>query len=88
MPGWDGAGTAERSYPMSETRGGGWEQQPHVQGTVTVRAQEGLEELLKVRSGGGEEIPLIQGMEQQLHFAGAAMKRYPIFKVRENQVRR
>ena len=64
MPGWDGAGTAERSYPMSETRGGGWEQQPHVQGTVTVRAQEGLEELLKVRSGGGEEIPLIQGMEQ------------------------
>ena len=27
----------------------------------------------KVRSGGSEEIPLVQGKEQQLHFAGAAM---------------
>ena len=27
---------------------------------------------MKVRKGGGEEIPLIQGKEQQLHFAGAA----------------
>ena len=31
----------------------------------------------KVRRGGGEEIPLVQGKEQRLHFAGAAMKRYP-----------
>ena len=37
--------------------------------------------------GGGEEIPLVQGKEQQLHFAGAAMKRYPMSKVRETQVR-
>ena len=29
---------------------------------------------------------LVQGKEQQLHFAGAAMKRYPMFKVRETQV--
>ena len=36
-----------------------------------------------VRKGGGEEIPLVQGKEQQLHFAGAAVKRYPMFKVRE-----
>ena len=42
---------------------------------------------LKVRKGGGEEIPLIQGKEQWLHFAGAAMKRYPTPKVRETQVR-
>ena len=51
--------------------------------------QEGLEELLhvKVRRGGGEEIPLIQGKEQWLRFAGAAMKRYPTSKVRETQVR-
>ena len=28
----------------------------------------------KVRRGSGEEIPLIQGKEQQLHFAGAAVK--------------
>ena len=31
---------------------------------------------MKVRKGGGEEIPLIQGKEQQLCFAGAAGKRY------------
>ena len=41
----------------------------------------------KVRRGGGEEIPLVQGKEQQLCFAGAAMKRYPMSKVRETQVR-
>ena len=43
---------------------------------------------MKVRKGGGEEIPLIQGKEQWLRFAGAAMKRYPMPKVRETQVRR
>ena len=43
--------------------------------------------MLKVRKGGGEEIPLIQGKEQQLHFAGRAVKRYPTPKVREIQVR-
>ena len=37
----------------------------------------------KVRRGGREEIPLFQGKEQQLHFAGAAVKRYPTPKVRE-----
>ena len=41
----------------------------------------------KVRRGGGEEIPLVQGKEQRLCFAGAAMKRYPMPKVRESQVR-
>ena len=35
------------------------------------------------RRGGGEEIPLIEGKEQRLHFAGAAVKRYPMSKVRE-----
>ena len=30
----------------------------------------------RVRRGSREEIPLVQGKEQQLHFAGAAMKRY------------
>ena len=52
--------------------------------------QEGLEDLsrLKVRKCGGEEIPLVQGKEQPLCFAGAAMKRYPMPKVRETQVRR
>ena len=37
---------------------------------------------------GGEEIPLVQGKEQWLRFAGAAMKSYPTPKVRETQVRR
>ena len=40
---------------------------------------------LKVRKGSGEEIPLIQGKEQWLCFAGAAMKRYPTPKLREIQ---
>jgi len=31
----------------------------------------------KVRRGGCDEIPLIQGKEQRLRFAVAAMKRYP-----------
>ena len=43
--------------------------------------------MFKLRWGGGEEIPLIQGKEQRLCFAGAAMKRYPTPKVRETQVR-
>ena len=41
----------------------------------------------KVKRGGGEEIPLVQGKEQWLCFAGAAVKRYPMSKVRETQVR-
>ena len=43
---------------------------------------------MKARKGGGEEIPLVQGKEQRLHFAGAAVKRYPSPKVRETKVRR
>ena len=43
---------------------------------------------MKVRKGGGEEIPLIQGKEQWLHFDGTAVKRYPMPKIRENQKRR
>ena len=54
-----------------------------------MRAQEGLEELSHVedQEGSGEEIPLVQGKEQWLRFAGAAVKRYPTPKVRETQVR-
>ena len=56
---------------------------------MAVWAQEGLEEhsTLKIRNGIGKEIPLIQGKEQQLCFAGAGEKRYPTPKVRETQVR-
>ena len=41
----------------------------------------------KGRRGGREEIPLVQGKEQQLHFAGAAVKTYPTPKLRETQIR-
>ena len=56
---------------------------------MAVRAPEGLEELfhVQVRRGSGEEIPLVQGKEQWLCFAGAVVKRYPTSKVRETQVR-
>ena len=33
--------------------------------------------MFKVRRGSSEEILLFQSKEQRLHFAGAAMKRYP-----------
>ena len=32
---------------------------------------------MKVRKGGGEEIPLVQGKEHWLHFAGAAVRDPP-----------
>ena len=42
---------------------------------------------MKVRKGSGEEIPLVQGKEQCVRFAGTDVKRYPRSKVRETQVR-
>ena len=67
MPGCDSEGTAERSYPASdvgegapersypacEVRGGSWEELPHTQGAMVVRAQEGLEELSHVEGQDG-----------------------------------
>ena len=44
---------ADRSYPSSEVRDGGQEEQRHVQGAVAVRAQEGLEELSHVEGQEG-----------------------------------
>ena len=43
--------------------------------------------MFKVWRGGREKIPLTQGKEQQLRFAGAAVKRHPTSKVRQTQVR-
>ena len=78
-----------RSNPKPKTRGGGREEQPHVQGVVALRALEGLEEPSHVegQEGWWEEIPFIQGKEQQLCFVGATVKRYPKHNVRETQVR-
>ena len=50
------------------------------------RAEKGYS-TFKVRRGGREEITLVQGKEQWLPFAGAAVKRYPTSKVKETQVR-
>ena len=67
---------AERSNPTSK------EQQLHGR-----RRAERSYSTFKVRRGGCEEIPLVQGKDQQLRFAGATVKRYLTSKVRETQVR-
>ena len=51
------------------------------------RRAERSHSTFKVRRGSGEEIPLVQGKEQRLHFAGAGVKKYHTPKVRETQVR-
>ena len=67
---------AERSNPKSK---GQW--------LCGSRRPERSYYTFKVRRGGPGEIPLIQGKEQWLHFAGAAVRRYPTPKVRETPVR-
>ena len=62
---------AEKRYPASEVRDGGWEElphaltpearggggeeQPHVQGAEAARAQEGLEELSHIEGQEGRQ---------------------------------
>ena len=98
VPGCDGAGTAERSYPASKVRGSGREELPHTpkpDGRVG-----GREELLhapppEARGSGREEQPHVQGavavqaqerLEELSHVEGrrAAVRRYPSSKVRSN----
>ena len=55
--------------------------------SYTCRRAERIYSTIKVRRGSCEEIPLAQGKEQRLLFAGAAVKRYPTSKVRGTQVR-
>ena len=68
-----------------------WEALPHAQGqgwrlrapgSNGAGAGERSYPTSKVRRG-----DLVQGKEQRLHFAGVAVKRYPMSKVRETQVR-
>ena len=102
VPGCDGAGTAEKSYPASEAGGGGWRSNPTPRpGAVAGKSNPTSKErwlrgrrraqrsypTLKVRKGRGEAILFIQGKEQRLCFAGAPVKRYTMPKVRETQVR-
>ena len=49
-----GSGQEELPHtPMPEGRSGSWEEQPHIQGEVAARAQEGLEELSHVEGQEG-----------------------------------
>ena len=64
---------AERSNHTSK------EQQLH-----RCRKAERSYSMFKVRRGGGEEIPLVQGKEQWLCFTGAAVKRYPHVQGKRN----
>ena len=57
---------ADRSYSMSKKR---W--------LCRHRRAERSHSTFKVRRGSGEEIPLVQGKEQWLPFAGAAMRDTP-----------
>ena len=61
---------AERGNPTSKERLRG------------CRRAERSYSTFRVRRGSPEEIPLIQGKEQRLRFAGAAVKRYPTSQVR------
>ena len=62
---------------MLKVRGSGREELPHIQGERLhgCRRAERNYSTSKVRRGGHDEITLIQGQEQQLCFAGAAVKR-------------
>ena len=55
---------------MSDHTIGGREELPHIQGVVAAWAQEGETSYstFKVRRGSREEIALVQGKEQRLHF--------------------
>ena len=103
MSGCDGAGAAGGSYLPPKAKGSSEEELPHARGQgqqprratshprsggCPCRSAERSYSTFKVRRGSREEIPLVQGKEQWLHFAGAAVKRYPMSKVRETQVRR
>ena len=65
---------AERSYPTSKKR-------------RLRRRRRAKRSYSMFRRGSREEIPLVQGEEQRVCFAAAAVKSYPMSKVRETQVR-
>ena len=93
---------AQRSYPTAEVWGGGREElpQPEVCGGGQEEQPPSKEQWLhgcrraersylmfKVSRGDYEEIPLIQGKKERLHFSGTAVKIYPTSKARETPVR-
>ena len=63
---------AERTYPISKERL-----------LHRYRRAERSYSTFKVRRGSRKKIRSVQGKEQRLHFAGAAVNRYPTSMVRE-----
>ena len=88
--------TAERTYPMPEVRGSGWEELPHARGQGRRPTRPGCNgtglakrsyPTSKVRGGGWEELPHAwgQGWRPRVpgcNGAGAAKRSYPTSKVR------
>ena len=60
---------------MPEFRGGGREEQPHIQGAAAVRAQEGREELLHIQ--GQEGWPVRRYPSSKLRSGGCALLEQP-----------
>ena len=75
-PPWRSVAPPKRSYPTAKK----------LQLRRRRRAERSYS-TFKVRRGGREKIALLQGKEQRLRSAGAAVKRYPTSEVRETQVR-
>ena len=50
-------GWRQEELPMPEVRGGGGEEQPHVQEAAAAREQEGWEELLQIQGQEGQPSP-------------------------------
>ena len=78
-PPWRSGAPPERSYPTFKEL---------LSWSRRAERIKGRPSTIKVRRSGCEKIPLVQGKEQRLCFAGAEVKRYPTSKVRETQVRR
>ena len=70
MPGCIGTGAAERSYPRPRSEEAAERNYPTSKERQLRRCRraERSYSTFKVRRGGSEEIPLVQGKEQQLHF--------------------
>ena len=78
VPGCDGAGTAERSYPKSEVRGDGREEIPRARGQgqqprrATLRLRQEVAPKARAVTGGSNPMPKArgEGQEKQPHFQG------------------
>ena len=46
-------GSGQEELPLARDRGGSREEQPHIQGVVAAREQEGLEELFHIQGQAG-----------------------------------